>query len=306
MPTSKARSITIACFGETLWDILPRGIFLGGAPVNVAYHLSRLGLRALPVSTVGNDFLGNEALRRIAGWGVEATFIARRRRRPTGTVRATLDNRGVAKYKIVERVAWDRIQAPRSLLQMRPPVAIVYGSLALRSTANRRTLIRLLAAWPATLRVLDLNLRPPFDEGIGVQVALRHAQFIKLNDEELARMTGRPGRTLAQLESGARHFANVHQCARICVTAGERGAGLLWSGQWWWEEAQPIAVRDTIGAGDAFLAGFLAAHLGRSESPRNALARACRHGEFVAAHDGATPPYAMDARGQPVDFIGRH
>lgn len=294
-------SPALVCFGECLWDILPRGIFLGGAPMNVAYHASRLGLVALPVSAVGRDLLGDEALARIAAWGVDTTFVTRVRRRPTGTVRAKLDPRGSASYAIRERVAWDRIAVPRALQRRPAPGAIVYGTLALRGESNRFALMDLMAMWPAALRVLDLNLRAPFDDGIGVKLALSHAQLVKLNDEELGRMTKRAPHTAAQLETAARHFSAAHHAVEVCVTAGARGAGLLWNGDWHWQAGRPVLVRDTVGAGDAFLAGFLAGYLRRPAEPRLALAGACTLGEFVAGRDGATPPYQVDARGRPYE-----
>src|SRR3954471_16835981 len=98
-PGAEVRWATVVCFGEVLWDCLPKGIFLGGAPINAAYHLSRQGLNALPVTAVGRDFLGGEVLRRIAGWGLDSRAITRDRRRPTGTVVATLDARGSASYE---------------------------------------------------------------------------------------------------------------------------------------------------------------------------------------------------------------
>jgi len=299
--SARLQSYSIACFGEALWDILPRGIFLGGAPLNVACHLSRLGVHAVPVTAVGRDFLGEEACRRIEAWGITTDFISRHRGKPTGTVRAMLDPRGVARYEIADRVAWDQIAIPRELRRMRAPGAIVYGSLALRHTTNRLALMDLLAAWPDTLRVLDLNLRAPFDRGLGVRFPLRHAQLVKLNDEELGRMIGASVTTQRQIEKAARLFAAKYRTARICVTAGERGAGLLWAGTWVWEDGRPVNVRDTVGSGDAFLAAFLAGHFARRETPQEALASACRLGEFVAGRDGATPPYRVDARGRPSD-----
>jgi fructokinase len=300
MPPTKTTRLSIACFGEVLWDILPQGIFLGGAPINVAYHLTRLGVRALPISAVGRDFLGDEALQRIAGWPAETVFITRHPRRPTGTVRASLDARGAASYQIAERVAWDRIDVPRKLRRIPAPRALVYGSLALRGTWNRAALHELATSWPDTLRVLDLNLRPPFDRGKGVSFALGYAHVIKLNDDELQRQTKLSVRTMRDIENAARRFSTMRRVNRICVTAGARGAGLLWDDVWSWEGGRVVDVRDTVGAGDAFLAGFIAAHFVRAELPETALASACRLGEFVAARDGAMPHYHLDPRGRPT------
>ena len=290
---------TIVCFGEALWDILPRGIFLGGAPLNVAYHLSRHGVRALPVSAVGRDFLGDEALRRITAWQVATDFISRRATHSTGTVRASLDHKGVATYHIMRNVAWDHIPASPALRQQAPPAAIVFGTLALRGHSNQDALSRIFDAWPNAVRVLDLNLRAPFDRGPAIEFGLRHAQILKLNDEELARLSGKRKLTPKQLEPAARTLSAQRSLPRICVTAGENGGGLLWDGKWTWARGRRVEVRDTIGSGDAFLAAFLAAILMRGKTPSAALALACRMGEFVAGCDGATPPYRIDRDGAP-------
>lgn len=285
---TSARSV--ACFGEALWDVLPRGIFLGGAPLNVAYHLSRHGIRSLPISAVGRDFLGTEILRRVTGWNIDSRFISTLPNRPTGTVTVELDARGNAHYRIARKVAWDRIPVSKLLLRQPAPAALVFGALALREPANRRTLERLFSAWPTALRVVDLNLRRPFDRGPGVRFALRHAQLLKLNHDELAQLLARDP-NVRRLERDARELAERHQLSRLCVTAGASGAGLLWHGAWLWENARPTDVRDTIGAGDSFLGSFLAGVFGQIGSPSDALARACRTAEFVASQDGATPAY---------------
>ncbi len=291
---------TVVCFGELLWDCLPKGLFLGGAPINAAYHLTKQNLRVLPVSGVGCDFLGDEAMRRVASWGVDTRFITRHRRRPTGTVLAAIDAAGIATYQIARDVAWDHIAASRGLINLKPkPVAIVYGTLALRESANRRALQTLLKAWPDALRVVDLNFRAPFDTAAVTSFALKEAQLVKLNDGELTKLTGESGRSADSLERGAKQFAGKHKVERVCVTAGERGAGLWWEGEWFWEKARPVKVRDTVGAGDAFLGALLGGLLARKEQPPRALAQACRLGEFVAARDGATPTYRLDPAGRP-------
>lgn len=299
MTRSNSHPPTTICFGEALWDILPRGIFLGGAPLNVAYHLSRHGVRALPVSAVGRDFLGDEALRRIASWQVATEFIFRRASHPTGAVRASLDRKGAATYQILRNVAWDHIPVSPALLKRPPPAAIVFGTLALREHSNAHALTRLFDAWPNAVRVLDLNLRAPFDRGPAIEFALRHAQILKLNGEELARLAGKRKCSPAQLEQAARNLSEQRSLPRICVTSGENGAGLLWDRRWSWEAGREVDVRDTIGSGDAFLAAFLAAILTQGKSPSAALVSACRMGEFVAGCDGATPPYRIDRDGQP-------
>ncbi len=292
----------IACFGELLWDCVPRGLFLGGAPVNVAYHLRQHGARALPISAVGCDFLGDEILRRLAGAGLDTRCIARLARQPTGTVQAALDAAGVPTFRITRAVAWDHIPVPPALLRVAAPAALLFGTLALRETSNRRALAALLKAWPGSLRVVDLNLRPPVDARAVIDLVLAQAQFLKLNEHELARLAGRRSRTPESLARAARHVGHEHGITRICVTAGDRGAGLLWDGAWFWADARPVKVRDTIGAGDAFLAGLLAALLVRRQDPRAALAHACRLGEFVASRDGSMPPYRLGPGGQPVDL----
>jgi len=298
-PQTRLRAPAVACFGEALWDILPEGIFVGGAPLNVAYHLSRHGARVQLLTALGRYFLGDELHARIRGWGIDDRHVARLASRPTGTVRASLDRRGAATYDIRRNVAWDRIPLRSGLARGPAPAALVFGTLALRGTANRAALVRLGAAWPGTWRVLDLNLRPPFGQPAVVRFALGQAQFLKLNTDELGQLAGRAMRTPRACERAAREVAARHALARICVTAGADGAGLLWDGGWHWERGRRIVVRDTVGAGDAFLAALLAGLLARHQPPRVALAHACRMGEFVAARAGATPPYTVDARGRP-------
>jgi fructokinase len=285
-----------------LWDCLPKGLFLGGAPINAAYHLGKQGLTVLPVTAVGQDFLGDEVTRRVASWGLSTKFIARDSKHPTGTVSATLNAAGIAEYQIRRDVAWDYIPSSPELLARTPePTAIVFGTLALRSTRNRQALQTLLDAWPDALRVVDLNFRPPFDTAGVTRFALKNAQLVKLNDAELAQLTQSRGRSTHTLERGAKRLAERYELTRVCVTAGSRGAGLLWDGEWFWENSQPVEVRDTVGAGDAFLGALLGALLLKHSRPAEALAQACRVGEFVASRDGATPDYRINRQGRPVE-----
>lgn len=292
---------TVVCHGEILWDFLPRGAFPGGAPFNVCYHLSRLGLRAHLASAVGQDLLGDDLLRRLKGWGLETDGITRHLGLPTGHVRAVLDAAGNASYEIATGVAWDQILPGEDTLRAAFGArALVFGSLAQRSPVNRAALERLLAVLPAdALRVFDVNLRAPHDDLALVRDLARKATLLKLNAAEAARLAGgEPGS--GREEAHARALAEQAGCPLVCLTAGGDGGGILADGAWHWVKARPVTVRDTVGAGDAFMAGLLAGLLLHRESPAAALERACRMGEFVAAQDGATPAYETDGQGLPV------
>lgn len=288
----------VICFGEVLWDSVPRGLLPGGAPMNLAYHLSRLGRRAWMLSSVGRDVLGDELLRRLRGWEVETELIGVSDKRPTGLVRVVLAN-GLPAYDIVEEVAWDHIALPAALPPAcRPVDAIFFGSLAQRTADNRATLERLLAQQPQALKVFDVNLRPPYVDRAHIRRLAGQSQLIKVNDEELGELLGKEVH-FSELESGARELAEQTGCRYVCVTGGARGAGLLDRADWCWVDAPPVKVRDTIGAGDSFLAavvhGLLLGH-----PHRRILAFATRLAGLVAASDGATPPYTLNELGDPV------
>ncbi len=292
---------TVACFGEILWDFLPRGAFPGGAPFNVAYHVGRLGLHAHLISAVGHDLLGDDLLRRLRHWGLDTDGVSRHLGLPTGHVRATLDAGGNAAYEIATEVAWDQIiPGEDSIRAVHGARALVFGTLAQRSPVNRAALNRLLAILPPdALRVMDVNLRAPHDDLALVRTLARKCTLLKLNAGEAARLNDdQPG--YGREEAHARQLAESCGCAIVCVTAGEHGAGILAGGQWHWTQARPMTVRDTVGAGDAFMAGLLSGLLLHGESAARALERACRLGEYVAAQDGATPAYTLDAQGMPV------
>lgn len=183
-PTSK-RAI---CFGEILWDSLPRGLFPGGAPMNVAYHLKQLGVQPIPISSVGRDQLGEELLRRLKAWNVDTSGIGLHPTKPTGLARVTLVD-GSPRFEIVEDVAWDAIELSADALGRALQCdAIVFGSLAQRTENNRRQLATLLELNPKALKVFDVNLRPPYDSAEQVWALAQRADFIKLNDQELSRL----------------------------------------------------------------------------------------------------------------------
>ncbi|MEO6996253.1 MAG: carbohydrate kinase [Lacunisphaera sp.] len=293
---------SVLCVGEILWDFLPRGAFPGGAPFNVAYHLHRLGLKTHLVSAVGRDLLGDELLSRLRQWGLSTEGVGRHTGLPTGYVRASIGPTGDATYEIATQVAWDQIILGEDTIRAAfGASALVFGSLAMRSRSNRTALDRLLAVLPATaLRVFDVNLRPPYDDLPLVRELARKATLLKLNAGEAARLTNEPPEP-GREEAHAHALVGQTGCTTVCISSGERGAGLLVDGKWTWTDSRPVVVRDTVGAGDAFMAGLLSGLILHREKPAVALDRACRMGEYVAARDGATPPYECDPLGQPTD-----
>lgn len=286
---------TVLCFGEILWDFLPAGLFPGGAPFNVAYHLKQLGADVRLFSGLGRDKLGDELVRRLNGWDISPKLITFHAGLPTGTVVATTSANGDATYEITRSVAWDQILITEDAVRTTYAAqALVFGSLALRSRVNGTALDRILQVLPQdALRVFDVNLRAPHDDLELVRTRAKQVDLLKLNAEEAARLVlntseEQPGKE-AEL---ARALAHECGCTKVCITCGGRGAGFLMDDQWYWEEGREVSVVDTIGSGDAFLAKLLAQLLHDEEvSPADMLANACRHGEWVAGKFGATPEY---------------
>ena len=281
MPSSE-----ILCVGEVLWDALPAGLFLGGAPFNVACHLRAAGTPVSMVSRVGADHLGEEALRRAARYGVGTDLIQVDPALPTGFVRVTIDDSGSTAYEIVEPAAWDAIAASDALLQRAAEArAIVFGSLAQRHTVTRGTIERL---WDSeALMVFDVNLRPPYDDREIVRRSLRRADVVKINHREMQQLAAWFDLPGAEREAAAA-LAEAFACRIVCVTRGSDGAALWREGTWTEHPGFEVEVRDTVGAGDAFLAVLLAGLLAGTES-RALLHHANLIGAYVATQFGAVP-----------------
>jgi len=278
---------TVYCFGEVLWDCLPRGLFLGGAPLNVAAPLARLGVKSAIVSAVGCDVLGDEAAARIAAYGVDTKYLARSKNLPTGSVGVKLDEEGVASYEIRGPVAWDEIPVPESLhADLAASQALVFGSLATRSAANLAALLSLLDSdWP--MRVFDVNLRAPFYSLERVMALAGLADLVICNEAEARELCGASENE--QPDRLARRLADATDTGRVCITLGARGAVYL--GPFGLQRAVAPRVKavDTVGAGDAFLAAMVAGILKGEEDRGDFLMGCCRLGAYVAGCEGAVP-----------------
>lgn len=284
----------ILCVGEILWDALPDGLFLGGAPFNVARHLHVLGMRVAFASRVGTDRLGEEALRRVRAHGLTTDFIQRDDTRPTGFVQVALDaDTGEPDYDILEPAAWDAIAPTESLMERAEQAdALVFGSLAQRAPTSRQTIQRLCDT--ETVRVFDVNLRPPYVDRETIERTLRRSDVVKLNEDELQRLVGWVGGTSPDDPDAALvDLATRFDCTAVCVTWGEAGASLWREGSVTHHPGYEADVRDTVGAGDAFLAALLPGLLAHRDASM-ILDCANRLGAYVASHSGALPDYAVD------------
>ena len=245
----------VACFGEILWDILPTGRRLGGAPFNVCYHLGRLGVPARMISRIGGDEAGAAIQTLLQEQQVDESFVQVTANAPTGYVFATEVRPNEMAYEIVENVAWDGIvTTPGNLALVAEAPFFVFGSLAARSATSHDTLFALLDN--ATCAVFDINLRHPFYAAGLISSLLEKTHILKINENELdilAGWFGFAGDMLQKLQALYRRFS----LNEILLTLGADGALVFKDGMHWSRAGIATKVADTVGSGDAFLAGYL-------------------------------------------------
>lgn len=276
----------ILSVGEVLWDSLPSGMFLGGAPFNAACHLHGMGEDVTMVSRIGDDENGRGILAEMEKRNMDTRFIQMDETRPTGLVSVRIDEWGNPSYNIVNPSAWDYMEAEKELLELAAESSvIVYGSLAQRNRKSRETIIKLLDIVP--LRVFDVNLRAPYDDPKIVRESLMRSGIVKLNETEFYRIAAWFGLPEV-IRTGAEKISEVFGCETVCITRGENGAVLLHGGEWTEHPGFNVEVKDTVGAGDAFLAAFIQSVLDGRDS-MSILERSNRAGSFVAGCTGATP-----------------
>lgn len=282
--------------GEALWDMLPEGKKLGGAPANFAYHVSQLGLDSCVVSAVGDDVLGKEIL---------ATFKEKKVRNmietvpyPTGTVQVTLDAEGVPQYEIKEGVAWDNIPYTPELKALAAETkAVCFGSLAQRSVVSRNTINRFLDDMPkeGTLRIFDINLRQNFYSKDVLCNSFKKCNILKINDEELvtvSRMFGYPG---IDLQDKCWILLAKYDLKMLILTCGVNGSYVFVPGSVSFVETPKVKVADTVGAGDSFTAAFVASIL-KGKSVSEAHRMAVDVSAYVCTQNGAMPELPAEYR----------
>jgi fructokinase len=275
---------------EILWDCFPDGNRLGGATCNVGYHLNQLGMKPGLIASVGRDALGKEALRVIEHeWHCDTQWIACRDDVPTGRVNVTLQAHGEPTYEVLAPAAWDFVEIPSAALADRT-CPLLYPSVALRSEFNRTQIRRALVGYRG-LKCFDANLRPPHNSPATVLEFAKLADFVKVNDSELKLLGEAAGSKETELEALLRDFARLIGVNRICVTRAEHAALMLYDGGLFYGQTFPTVVKDTVGAGDAFLASMIASLCQPGFDPETALSRASALGSWLASKAGAQPKY---------------
>lgn len=281
----------IICFGEMLWDIFPKGKIAGGAPMNVALHLQHLGLDAAMISRIGEDKLGKKLLKFVRNYHLNLELIQLDTEIPTGTVLVNDSDPENIRYDIVKPAAWDNIQwNEATALQVKHADAFVFGSLSARGPSSRDTLFKFLSL--DTLKILDINLRQPYYSPELLEQLLSKCDILKINEEELtilANYHNLPDKMSLALGE----LTELFDIQMICVTLGAKGAILYTEDEIVSHPGYPVNVVDTVGSGDAFLAGFICKYL-EKQSPEHILDYACALGALVATLAGGTPKYALE------------
>ena len=276
--------------GEALWDVLPEGKKIGGAPANFAYHVKQFGIDSVAVSAIGDDSLGKELLENFdeknLNYNMDIVPY------PTGTVIVELDSEGVPQYEIKENVAWDNIPYTDTLEQLaKDTKAFCFGSLAQRNVVSRDTINRFLEAIPEEndpLIVFDINLRQDFYTKEVIKDSIKKCNILKINDEELvivSRMFGYPG---IDLENKCWLLLGKYNLKILILTCGINGSYVFTPGEMSFLPTPKVEVADTVGAGDSFTAAFIA-NLLKGKSVKESHRIAVETSAYVCTQNGAMP-----------------
>lgn len=287
----------IVGLGEALWDVLPEGKKLGGAPANFAYHAGQYGLSTIAISALGDDKLGDETVSELQAKGLH--YLMPRVPYPTGTVQVELDSQGVPSYNIKENVAWDNIPFNDDVRDIAHNCrAVCFGSLAQRNIVSRQTIQAFLDATPADcLRVFDINLRQNFYSKEVILESLQRCNVLKINDEELVqigRLFGYPG---LDMSNKCWLILGKYNLQMLVLTCGVNGSYVFTPGNVYYQPTPLVKVADTVGAGDSFTGAFCAAILSGMAVP-DAHRLAVDVSAYVCTQNGAMPTIPQEIKTQ--------
>ena len=281
----------VVCIGEVLWDSLPNGMFLGGAPLNVASNLRKLGIDAQMLSAIGNDELGADTLFRLKDMGFDTTHI-QVNEKATGLVEVELNAQGIPKYVIHEDAAWDHIEATEKALKLVAEADyVVIGSLVFRNKDNEEALLKLVKAVEGTL-ILDVNFRKPYFSRKLIDKLLGYTDILKVNDEEIEEIAKWKFLSIEYTRS-IPELCEMNKISTAFITLGEAGSTMFTDGEFFNHPRFEVEVADTVGAGDAFLSGAIYSII-KEKSPKETLKFANAMGAYVASKNGATPELDLD------------
>ena len=279
----------IVGIGEALWDMLPEGRKIGGAPANFTFHVSQFGLDAVAVSAVGDDALGEEIRQTFEQKDLQ-TLLATVPY-PTGTVEVTLDEKGIPQYDICEGVAWDNIPFTAELEALaRNTIAVCFGTLAQRNTVSRQTIEKFIATMPAEgIKICDINLRGTFYSKEVVESSMRACDILKINDEEIVEVCRLLGIEMPTQRMMALRLMERYEIDMLILTCGTEGSYIYcMDGTESFLPTPKVKVADTVGAGDSFTGAFIAALLCGKEV-KKAHALAVEVSAYVCTQNGAMP-----------------
>lgn len=290
MTTNTDNAPYVVGLGEALWDVLPEGKKLGGAPANFAFHAAQFGRRAIAVSAVGEDNLGRETLEEFSKKNLNV--LMPRVPYATGTVQVTVDEQGIPTYDIKENVAWDNIPFTPEIKDVAKRCeAVCWGSLAQRNVVSRQTIQKFLDAMPSDgnrLRIFDINLRQNFYTPEVIRDSLQRCNILKINDEELvtiSRLFGYPG---LDIRNKCWLLLGKYNLRMLVLTCGVNGSYVFTPGHVSYQPTPKVEVADTVGAGDSFTGSFCASLL-RGRSVAEAHEIAVRVSAYVCTQKGAMP-----------------
>jgi fructokinase len=285
------KSYNIVGLGELLWDVLPKGKELGGAPANFAYMTSLLGDHGIVASRVGSDALGRTAGRRLERIGLRSKHLQIDTQHPTSTAKVEVDPTGQATFEFTPDCAWDFFEwTPEWQKLASTTDAVCFGTLAQRSAQSRATIRSFLQELGrGTTRIFDVNLRAPFYSAEMIDESLKLSDVVKLNEAELPIAVKSLGGTFTDEERSARWLRDQYGLRLVCITRGAKGSLLVSSTEVHQHSGVRVVVADTVGSGDAFTAALIYHYLRRASlATMNEAAN--RMGAWVASQTGATPP----------------
>lgn len=287
----------IVGLGEILWDVLPEGKKLGGAPANFAYHASQFGMNGLAVSAIGRDSLGDEILDQLSGKNLH--YQLEKVEFPTGTVQVTLDKNGIPNYDICQGVAYDNIPwTPDMEAIAKETQAVCFGTLAQRDAVSRSTILQFLDTMPVdSVKIYDINLRQHWYTNEIIEDSLQRSTILKINDEELVVVREMMGQQALDTVEFCRYLLDTYALKLVILTCGVEGSYVVTANECLFQGTPKVEVADTVGAGDSFTSAFCVAYL-KQLPLAQAHKLAVDVSAYVCTQSGAMPELPAELKAQ--------